>query len=459
MSGMAKIDLQKSLQMKALFTVSTGFFMVCLDTTVVNVALQNLRLSLHTDISGLQWIIDAYILSFASLLLSAGDISDRIGPKKVFCFGLLIFVIASALCGIAPTIILLIIARVLQGIGSALLVSTSLSLLRHVFLETSDRAKAFGIWGSIGGSAVAVGPVIGGFLISAFGWRSVFIINIPFGVLGLYMAIKYLPNVICIAKKIKVFQQSASIAILGIIAYIFITAGSYGWNSWTIVFSSGLLVVFIIGFLIAELLSDSPMLPKEIITQSSFLAAATIGLIINFGFYGQLFIMSLYFEQAKGYSVIETGFAFLPQAIACSMAAFFCGRFTAKVGPRLPMTIGFTISFLGLVGMTLINPSSSYIYTLAPMLLMGFGMSFIAPATIAAAMSTASPAQGGVISGIINAVRQSGSLMGIAILGSLIGSQNFIAAGMHTGFIITAILYLIGLGCTVFWILPKKSYA
>src|SRR6185437_4434017 len=381
-----KFNQPNSLHMGALLTVSIGFFMVCLDTTVVNVALQSLRSSLHIDMSGLQWTVDSYILPFAALLLSAGDLGDRIGPKKVFCFGLLLFSIASALCGIAPSLGFLVIARALQGIGSALLVATSLSLLQRIFVNSSDRARAFGIWGAVGGVAVAAGPVVGGFLIAAFGWRSVFLLNIPFGIAGLYMAARYIPKMTGTPKNIKVFSQITSIIILGSLAYAFIAVGSDGWKAPTVAVAMTIFVVFTVTFVIVEILSDVPMLPKEILRVRSFIAAAIVGVIINFCFYGQLFIMSLYFQQVRNYSAIETGFAFLPQAIACTVTAFYCGRVTAKVGPGIPMTIGLVAGTLGLIGLALLNGNSSYLSIYIPMIVVGFGMSSIAPATVTAAI-------------------------------------------------------------------------
>lgn len=442
--------------MMALLTVCMGFFMVSLDATVVNVALNSLRVSLHIGLSGLQWTVDSYTLSFAALLLSAGALGDRMGPKKVFCFGLLLFSLASALCGIASSLPFLIIARVLQGIGAALLVATSLSILQRIFVEPSARARAFGVWGGIGGVAVAAGPVLGGFLISLFGWPSVFLLNVPFGIAGLYMASRYLPDMHGTPRQIKIAAQATSAVALGALAYTFIAAGSHGWNTTSVIFSAILFVIAAIAFLTVEIVAEAPMLPKGIFRVRSFTAAALVGVIINFGFYGQLFVLSLYFQQVRGYSALETGCALLPQAIVCALTAFICGKVTAKTGPGLPMTIGLFAGFSGLVGLAFISATSPYMTILIPMLAVGFGMSFTAPATIAAAMSSASSAQSGMISGIINATRQSGSVMGIAVLGSLIAHQATFAWGMSAAFAIAATLFFVGLSFTVFWILPRR---
>ncbi|HLX53714.1 MAG TPA: MFS transporter, partial [Aquella sp.] len=299
------------------------------------------------------------------------------------------------------------------------------------------------------------GPVIGGFLISIFGWRSIFLLNIPFGLLGLFMASYYLPQMVGTPRRIKLLAQLASIVILGAAAYTFITAGASGWDAPSVKISMLLFVSFTILFVFTEILSDFPMLPKGIFRIKSFTAASIVGIIINFGFYGQLFVLSIYFQQIKNYSALETGFAFLPQAVVCAVTAFFCGKVTARKGPGLPMSIGLCAGVLGFIGLSLVNINTAYIEIIFPMLAVGFGMSFIAPAAVTAAMASAPTAQGGVVSGIISAVRQSGSLMGVAILGSLISHQyGMFASGMHMAFMVSAASYFIGLWFTIFWILP-----
>ncbi len=445
-----------SLQKGILLTVCIGFFLVCLDTSVVNVALDNLRLGLHIDVSGLQWTVTSYTLSFASLLLGAGALGDRIGARKVFVFGLSIFSIASLLCGLAPSLWFLIFARILQGGGAALLVANSLSILHHIFVQPRAKARAFGVWGGVGGIAIAAGPVLGGFLLSMFGWRSIFLLNIPFCLLGIYMVFCFIPKIERSPKQIKFFAQVISILALGSLTYSCISAGSKGWTHYSVVIGVFVFIISTIAFILAEVFSSSPLLPRGIFHRRGFTAALIVGIIINFGYYGQLFVLSLYFQQIKGYSALETGFAFLPQAIIGALTAFFCGKLTAKIGPGIPMCIGLLIGFSGFITLTFINQNSSYLAIIMPMLIVGFGMSFIAPSTVSAAMSSASSADGGVVSGIINAARQSGSVLGIAILGSLIGSIAF-TAGMSLAFFIAAGFYFVGLCLTVFWILPQQN--
>ncbi|HFI5310061.1 TPA: MFS transporter, partial [Serratia liquefaciens] len=343
---MEEINLKRMI---ILTIVSMGFFMVCLDATVVNVALSNLKISLDTNLSGLQWAITSYTISFAAMLLSAGSLGDRIGPKKVFCIGLIVFTFASVLCGLAQSLSFLVFSRVLQGIGAALLVANSLSILQGIFIDPSDRAKAFGVWGGVGGVAIAVGPVIGGVLIASFGWPSAFFLNIPFGIIGLIIALKYIPEMEVLPRQIKPVAQTFIATALGALAYAFIAAGTNGWHSSRVIISTVVFVLSVIGFVFIEVYSAVPMLPRGIFRSRRFTAATIIGLIINLGFYGQLFVMIMYFQQIKEYSTMTTGFALFPQAVVMAVTAFYCGRVTAKTGPGIPMTVGLFTSLAGLI--------------------------------------------------------------------------------------------------------------
>ncbi|CAR53924.1 MFS transporter [Burkholderia cenocepacia] len=437
----ADAQSREIVKSRALITVCIGFFMVSLDATVVNVALNSLRLSLHVGLSGLQWTVDSYTLAFAALLLSAGALGDIFGPKKVFNVGLIVFSLASALCGLSTSLGALLASRVLQGVGAALLVATSLSLLQKIFVEPADRARAFGVWGGVGGVAVAAGPVLGGFLISMFGWPSVFLVNVPFGILGVILSARYLPKMPGEARRINFGAQVLSAVALGALAFLFISAGAHGWSSRDVQIAAAAFAIATCLFLGIERFSANPMLPRGIFRSRIFSAATTVGMIINFGFYGQLFVLSLYFQQICKYSTMETGLALLPQAIVCSLTAFYCGRVTARTGPGFPMKVGLLAGALGLFGLTFANGNSSYVSVLIPMLAVGFGMSFTAPATVAAGMSAAPAGQAGIVSGVINAARQSGSVMGIAVLGGLIGLSSNFEYGMHLAFWVASVLF------------------
>lgn len=448
---MTQTKLNKSV---ILTIISMGFFLVSLDVTVVNVALSTLKQNLDVSVSGLQWTIDAYTIAFATLLLSAGKAGDIAGPKKVFCIGLVIFSGASLLCGIAQSFSFLILSRVLQGTGAALLVANSLSLIQGVFPVKTEQAKAFAIWGGVGGVAIAIGPVAGGILISEFGWPSAFFLNIPAGILSLVMAIKYIPERDRISRKTNLPAQLLIAIALGCLACTFISAGSDGWISPAVIISAAGFFCAIAGFVIAEIYSDSPLIPEGIFRIKKFTAATSVGLIINAGFYGQLFIVSLYFQQIKQYSTLNTGLALLPQAIVMAVTAFCCGRIMSRVGPGKPILAGLTISFAGMLCLSFLPADSTLPGVMIPMLLTGLGMSLTAPATVAACMAEAPRGQGGITSGIVNAARQSGSVIGVAVAGSFMANHNLSLQSMHMAFLATLPGYLLAIGLTLRWILP-----
>lgn len=252
------------------------------------------------------------------------------------------FSVASLLCGIAHSLSFLVISRILQGTGAALLVANSLSLIQGIFSQPAERAKAFGIWGGVGGIAIAMGPVAGGILISRFGWQAAFFLNIPVGVLSLGMALKYLPEIATVPRKINPLAQLLIAVALASLAWAFITAGYDGWLSATVIISDLLCIAAITGFIFYEITSEIPLLPRGIFRIKKFAAATSIGLIINSGFYGQLFIISLYFQQIKYYTTLHSGLALLPQAIIMAATAFCCGRIIARSGnPGAGRTVGF----------------------------------------------------------------------------------------------------------------------
>ncbi len=451
---MKKIASEKII---ILTIISMGFFLVSMDATVVNVALSNLQQDLAINISGLQWIIDAYTISFATLLLTAGKAGDIIGPKKVFCAGLIIFSAASLLCGLAHTLSYLIFFRIMQGMGAALLVANSLSLIQGVFSVKAERARAFGIWGGIGGIAIATGPVAGGILISTFGWPSAFFLNIPFGIASLYLASKYIPEMAILQRKINLLAQLMTAIALASLAFMFITSGSDGWLSPGVFIAGLIFVSSVTGFIIHEIRADMPLLPQGIFRIKQFTAATSVGLIINAGFYGQLFIISLYFQQIKHYSTLDTGIALLPQAIVMAVTAFCCGRIISHTGPGIPLLAGLSVSLGGLIWLSFTPTDSTYFRIMIPMLLTGLGMSLAAPATVAACMAEAPAGQGGITSGIVNTARQSGSVLGVAMAGSFLAEHNLSLHSMHIALQATLPLYLLAWAVTLRWILPENG--
>lgn len=262
-----------------------GFVVVILDVSVVNVALDALRTSFFTDVAGLQWIVNAYTLVFAALLLMAGASGDRFGARAVFVTGFILFTLASLGCGLAPTFSTLIAARLVQGVGAALLVPNSLSLLAQAFPRKEQRNRAVGWWGAAGGIALAAGPVVGGFLVTHFGWRSVFLINIPVGLVGIALILRYpVTSSRNEGRSLDLPGQAAAVIALASLATALMNAGRLGWADPQVLVALGVAVLSAIGFLLIEARSRAPMLPLSFFSSSAFTIASITGVIVNFAY-------------------------------------------------------------------------------------------------------------------------------------------------------------------------------
>jgi MFS transporter, DHA2 family, methylenomycin A resistance protein len=401
-----------------LIAICLGYFMVILDATVVNVALPALGHDLGGGVSGLQWVVDGYTLVFAGLLLSSGSLGDRLGGRRVFQTGLLLFTLASAACAAAPSVPLLVAARVAQGLGAALLVPSSLALLRAAYDDPGERARAIGVWGAVAGIAAASGPVIGGVLVSALSWRAVFLLNLPVGIAGLLLARRHVPA----AGERSGGGLDPLGQVLAIAALTTLTFGVIEKELVPLLVSLALLAAFVA----CEHRAREPMLPLRLFQNATFSGASFVGLAINLGFYGQLFVVSLYFQHVRGWSALATGLALLPEGIFVAISSALSGRAMGRVGPRLPMIGGLLLGGAGLAGLAAAGDGTSYPLLVPPLIAAGFGMAFTMPAATTAIIGAAPAERAGIASGVLNASRQAGGAIGVALLGALVGSGAFI---------------------------------
>lgn len=436
-----------------------GFFMVILDTTVVNVALPSLQLTVGASLSGLQWVVDGYTLVFASLLLLTGALSDRFGSKRVFLAGLLIFTLASALCAASPTLELLITARVLQGMGAALLVPASLAIITFAYPEERTRAQAIGVWAAIAAIAAAAGPVIGGLLVESAGWRTVFLINVPVGLLGTVLTARLVSVETSLSRhSLDGWGQLTSITALAALTVALIEGGPLGWYSPFVVFA---FVVFVAAgsiFLLVEKHSASPLLPLTLFQSPTFVATTAIGLLLNFSYYGLLFLLSLFFQQVQGDSAWETGLRLLPLTAINVVGTTLSGQLTARIGPRLPIAGGLALCAAGMFVFLEWGNSASTVLVILFFLLIGFGSALVVPALTAALLGTVERFQAGIASGVLNTSRQTGGVFGVAVLGSFVGSASGdIAWHAIQGALAVAGAVLV-IGCVIAWLMiPSKK--
>jgi DHA2 family methylenomycin A resistance protein-like MFS transporter len=429
-----------------LVATSLGFVVVQLDVTVVNVALQRIGRTLGGGVAGLQWVVDAYTLAFAALILTAGALGDRLGAKRVFMGGFLFFTLASAVCGLAPNLPILIVGRVLQGIGAAVLVPCSLALLNNTFRDEKARAKAVAAWAAGASVALATGPLVGGVLINIIGWRSIFFINLPLGLVGIWLTLRYAAeSTRTTARSLDLPGQITIAVALAALAAAAIESGRLGPGSPWVVGAGLLFVAAAALFILTEARSASPMLPLQLFRNPIFSAAILTGLLINIAYYGLIFLLSLFFQEGKSYSPLLTGAAFLPMTGGVLGANLLAGQMTAQRGPRTPMLLGLAVFGAGCLLLIFVTPQTAYGLMFGQLLLIGIGVGFVVPPMTATVLAAVEHGRAGIASGALNATRQSGSVIGVALYGALIANREQLANGTHVALGISALLLIIGL--------------
>lgn len=425
-----------------LVAVCLGYFMIIMDATVVNTALPRIGRDLGASVSGLQWVVAGYTLVFACLLLSAGSAGDRLGARRVFLTGLVTFTAASATCGLAPTIAVLLVARVVQGVGAALVLPTSLALINASFSDRTRRARAIGVWGGLAGVAAGSGPVLGGMLTNWVGWPAIFAINVPIGIAAILLTLRF---VVAPAPKTRTGLDPAgqvlSVPAVAALAYGLIEAQPRGWVAPDILAAFAFAAVCGAGFVLVERHGARPMLPPALFRVREFTASVAIGGALNLGFYGQLFLLTLYLQDVRHFSPLVTGLAMLPQCGVAALASWFGGRCTARFGARRVMVTGLSIGSLGLLSMTLAGVHSPYWTLIGPLLVIGFGTAFTMPAATTATIEAAPAHQAGTASGTLNASRQTGSTLGVAIFGTVTAGASSWLAGYHLSMFIGALVF------------------
>jgi DHA2 family methylenomycin A resistance protein-like MFS transporter len=450
----------RGLRPLPLLAICAGFAMIILDTTIVNAALPALRRDLGTGVSGLQWVVNGYTLVLAALLLSGGALGDRLGSHGVFMAGVALFGAASAACALAPDTVVLVLARAAQGIGAALCVPTSLALLRASAPDPAARARAVGVWGGVSGVAAASGPVLGGLLTGWLGWRSVFAVNPAVAIACLVLTARHVPHPAADRRRgLDPLGQALSLVALGALSLGLIESGVRGFGDPLVLGSLGIALAGGAGFAAAELRSSDPMLPPRLFRSATLRTGTAVGLLINLGFYGQLFVINLALQQLRGMSPLVAGLALLPEAGLVSVGSVLSGKLTGIAGPRPSMLIGLSLGATGLVGLALAGAHAPYAMLVAPLAATGFGMSFTMPAATTAVVEAAPEGRAALASGVINAARQAGGLIGVAVLGSLVGRRGDLETGLDTGLLVAAAAFSCGGLLTLVTRMPRPGAA
>ncbi|MGZ4287574.1 MAG: MFS transporter [Solirubrobacteraceae bacterium] len=436
--------------------VSIGLFMVMLDNTVVNVALPTISRKLGMDISSLEWVVNAYTLSFAMLMLTGGKLADYFGRRRFFVTGLVLFSAASLVCGLSSSGGFLIAARVVQGAGAALLAPATLSIISATF-PPEERGTAIGIWAGVSATALAIGPMVGGFVTEHMGWNWIFFINVPIGAVGVLAALRWVDESRDTALEQQLDLGGLALAAGGVFAltYALIDANHYGWSSTRIVGLFAVSAACLAAFVALELRERLPMLDLSRFRSGSFTGGNIVALLIGVALFGIVFYLSLYMQEILGYSAVRAGAAQLPFTALIVLVAPLAGKLTDRVGPRLPTVAGTLLLATSLLLFTEMGVSSHYLTILPGLIVGGIGTGLAMGPTTVAVLSAVPVDDAGVGSGVVNTFRQTGGALGIAVMGAIVNGAIHVlpgdprypgqfVTGLHDALLAAAGILLIG---------------
>jgi EmrB/QacA subfamily drug resistance transporter len=405
--------------------VAFGLFMVMLDNTIVTVALPTIRRELDIRVSELEWIVTAYTLTFAAFILIGGKLADLLGRRLMFNVGLAIFTISSLLCGLAGSINLLLGARAIQGVGAAIMIPSTLSIVTATF-PPRQRGTAIGVWAGTAGMALAIGPLLGGILTQQLSWHWIFFVNVPVGVLAIVVS-----RIVIVESRDTSHEQgldlpgllSSGLSLFAL-TYALIEGDNKGWTSPLIIGLFVLSGVLMFVFIVLELHQRLPMLELSLFRIGNFVGSVLVALLVSLAMFGVFFFMSLYIQNIIGYSPTRAGASFLPMTVLVIIVAPFAGRYSDRIGSRWLMAGGMALVAVSLYLFSRVGLHTTYPQLLPAMIIGGIGMPMAMSPTTAAAMATVPVDKAGVGAGVLNSFRQVGGSLGIALLGAIMASQS-----------------------------------
>jgi EmrB/QacA subfamily drug resistance transporter len=447
---LAVLTAEQNRKWWTLAAVAFGLFMIMLDNTVVNVALPSIQRDLHVKLSELEWIVTGYALTFAALLITGGKLGDLYGRRRTFVIGIAIFTLSSLACGLAPNAGFLIGARIVQGVGAALMNPASLSIITATF-PPRERGRAIGIWAGVSAMALAIGPLVGGLIVDNINWNWIFFINVPVGVAGILVSQ-------LVIKESRDTSHEQSIDLPGLITssaglfaltYALIEGNRHGWTSPEIVGLFSAAALLLVGFVVLEHYQRLPMLDLSLFRNGSFTGANLVAMLVSLGMFGVFFFVSLYIQNILGWSPTQAGASFLPMTILIILFAPLAGQLSDRIGSRWLMGGGMTLVSISLLLYQRVGLHSTFWTLLPAMLLGGAGMALTMSPMTAAAMSAVPVDKAGVGSGVLNSFRQLGGSLGIALMGAILASfvtvtplspeapQQFVN-GLHAALLVAA---------------------
>ena len=429
----------------AFTAICLGYFAIILDGSVLNVAIPAIRADLHASLASAQWVLNAYTLTLAGLLLTAGALGDRIGLRRMLLLGTALFTAASAACAAAPSVPVLISARVVQGLGAAALLPATLALIPYLFRDAASRGRATVVWVGIGAGAVALGPLVGGLLIDAFGWRSVFLINVPIGIVSVLLGRISVDETPRHERAVDRVGQALAILTLVLVTGGVIHGGDAGWSSPVTIALLAAGVLLGIGFVAWERRVGEPMLPPAFFSNRLRTVAVVSASLMGFLFYGTLFLMSLYFQELRGWTPGSTGVALLPLTVGSLAGPFVIYRPLARrFGHPVLLVAGFVCCAAGVGVLAGTGAHTAYVQIAGGLLLMGISSTVSFSALTSLLLESVSPAQSGLASGVQNTTRQAGALMAVSILGAVLNAAGF-ASRLSAAFVVLGVAVLLAI--------------
>jgi EmrB/QacA subfamily drug resistance transporter len=430
--------------------VSVALFMVTLDNLVVSTALPRIRMDLGASIESLEWTVNAYTLAFAVLLLTGAALGDRFGRRRMFTIGLTMFTASSALAALAPTTGVLVIARALQGVGAAVVMPLTLTLLSEA-VPAGKRGLALGAWSGISGLGVALGPVVGGAVVDGISWHWIFWLNVPTGIVLIPLALRQLTESVGPARRLDL--AGIALAGLGLLGVVFgiVRGQALGWTSATIIGSLSAGVALLVAFVAWEARAEAPMLPLRFFRSRSFAATNGVSLAMFFGVFGSIFLLSQFFQTTQGMSPLQSGLRVLPWTIMPMFVAPVAGVLSDRIGSRPLMALGLALQAIAIGWLASVaSVTAGYGSFIVPFILAGTGMALVFAPSANAVLSAVRPEEAGQASGATNAIRELGGVLGVAVLASVFtahggyGSPQAYVDGMSAALPIGAVVLALG---------------
>jgi EmrB/QacA subfamily drug resistance transporter len=440
----------------ALYTLCAASLMIVLDATIVNVALPSIRDDLGFDESSLAWVVNAYTLTFGGLLLLGGRLGDLYGPRRLFLFGIGLFTLASLACGLSTSQTMLITARAVQGIGGAVASAVSLSLMLALFTEPAERAKAMGLFGFVASGGGSIGVVLGGVLTDTINWHWIFLVNLPLGVLVVFLTLRLIPGTPGSAVRGRSLDVGGALTVtaaLMVAVYAVVNGNADGWTSGSTLGRFAVAVVLFASFLVIETRVSSPLMPLGLFRLRNLSTASVTGILWAGAMFAWFFLSALYLQLVLGYSPLQVGLGFLPGNLVMGFLSIaVSAKLVMRYGVRKPLAVGLVIAGIGLLLFARAPVHGGYIVDVLPgMILLGFGAGIAFNPVLFAAMSEVSPAESGLASGIVNTSFMMGGALGLAVLASVAASRtsrlesahhstaSALTSGYHAAFVVGAL--------------------